>query len=107
MSSTNVKIYLPDGTSMSTNAKSKDTTIADLLNAIGFKPKYAYVVFSGTSSYDYGTPLVNLDLTLDYYNMWHIDVNYTAEFTVYSKEDTNKYNHELYDQYKKNTPTVE
>ena len=108
MSSVKVQIYLPDGSKApQLNATKPQTPIADLLTTIGFKPDYAYVVFTGPPSYDYGTPLINLNLTLADYNMWHIDVNYIAEFAIYSKADTDKYNVDRYVTYQNNTPTVE
>jgi len=103
MSSVKVQIYLPDGSKAPPlNAANPQTTIADLLNIIGFKPDYAYVVFTGTPSSDYGTPLINLDLTMADYNMWHTDANYVAEFTVYNKADTDKYNVDRYNTYDEN-----
>lgn len=63
------------------------------------------VLFIGTPSQSYKTPLVDLSKTLVDYNMWFLDKSYKAEITVYNKTDN--YDKKLYEMYSQFTKEVE
>ena len=63
------------------------------------------VLFTGTPSQSYKTPLVDLSKTLMDYNLWFLDVSYRAELTVYNKTDN--YDKKLYEMYSQCTKEVE
>ena len=63
------------------------------------------VLFTGSPSQSHKTPLVDLGKTLMDYNMWFLDVSYTADLTVYNKTDN--YDKKLYEMYSQCTKEVE
>jgi len=93
-----VQIYLPDGSGAPLiTSNISTTTINELIKEIEYSPEYEYAVFIGKPGDIYGTPLTDLDKTMDDYNLWHSD--YICELTIYKKSDTDKYNVTLYNNY--------
>lgn len=95
-----VQIYLPDGSKAQLINVTKDNTVKEILHNIDFKSELDYVVFTSTpDDMDGHTPIVNLDYTMGQLNMYHLDKNYIAEMSVFSKADTTKYNHDRLNMY--------
>lgn len=101
-----VQIYLPDGSKAKLINVTKDNTIREILYNIDFTSELDYVVFTAKPhEKDMHTPIVNLEYSMEQLNMWHLDKDYIAEFSLYNKSDTEKYNHERLSLYT-NTPST-
>lgn len=95
-----VQIYLPDGSKAKLINVTKDNTIREILYNIDFKSELDYVVFTAKpDEKSMHTPIVNLEYSMGHLNMWHLDKDYIAEFSLYNKSDTEKYNHALLSMY--------
>jgi hypothetical protein len=94
-----VQVYLPDGTKAPIILATKTNTIREILFNIDFQSDLEYVIFTSTPKDIYSTPIINVDMSLEKLNMWFSDNDYTADFTIYNKSETNNYNKERYEQY--------
>jgi len=102
MSTVKVQIYLQDGTKAEPIYAEPYYTIRTMLFAFKLRSELDnIVVFTGLPPSQ--TPIINLDSTLQDINMWHLDKDYVAEFSVYNKAETSTYPKELYDMYLKHT----
>jgi hypothetical protein len=95
----NVQVYLCTQEKAPLLSVSKNVTIKDILEF--FKVNIdGIVVFTGNpNNKDYHTPMVDLNKTLVDYNMWHIEKNYIAEFSVFKVTDKHLYNEERLEYY--------
>jgi hypothetical protein len=95
-----VQFYLPDDLKAPLiYSKNSNTTIGELIKEIEYVPGYEYVVFIGTPGDRHSTPLIDLNRSMGDYNLWHSDIYYICELTIYKKSDTDKYNVTLYNNY--------
>jgi hypothetical protein len=89
----NVQVYLCTQEKAPLLSVSKNVTIKDILEFFKVNTE-GLVVFTGEPKNENHTPMVDLNKTLVDYNMWHVEQNYIAEFSVFKITDKHLYNYE-------------